>query len=400
MQLEGEMYPDVRPRRQTHRPTHYEEYEVEYLGYQLRDLSPYTQRVVYQPREEPGLPSHYLTQTSPGSRRGDAAHPETPQLAPDCSQRRDLYTEEHAPSHLQSTYSASHFQAEIRAMQEESIKLTQARQDFQSGIADLDRARSEIKELVEVTRLLRAEISQSNAPPTHNSTHEPLQRSAPATVCDSAEEQHEEEDDEEKERPYHPPHTSRNESLRLHNMRLEASDPAYGHPLYAPKYMYTSHPPMYSPHKPPLFTQRPLQSPAPAPYSRTVSSPVQVKPPLLPRPPAYPAQPLSRPSPAYTGRTYPAPTPAQHPWSAFRAVPSLQSPNPPLQSSVTEHAYRGPRPTIPKFCHPDPSEFARLRIALENLLPPDATELFSYQILVDHLKLDEAKLIADAYLNS
>ncbi|KAL0161393.1 hypothetical protein M9458_045118 [Cirrhinus mrigala] len=41
----------------------------------------------------------------------------------------------------------------------------------------------------------------------------------------------------------------------------------------------------------------------------------------------------------------------------------------------------------------DPSEFARLRIALENLLPLDGTELFKYQIL-------DAKMIADANLNS
>ncbi len=65
-----------------------------------------------------------------------------------------------------------------------------------------------------------------------------------------------------------------------------------------------------------------------------------------------------------------------------------------------ESVYRGPPPTIPKFTHPDPSEFARLRIALENLLPCDGTELFKYQILVDHLKLEEAKMIADANLNS
>ncbi len=46
------------------------------------------------------------------------------------------------------------------------------------------------------------------------------------------------------------------------------------------------------------------------------------------------------------------------------------------------------------------SSAARLRIALENLLPHDGTELFKYQILVDHLKLEEAKMIADANLNS
>ncbi|XP_067287597.1 uncharacterized protein [Pseudorasbora parva] len=66
----------------------------------------------------------------------------------------------------------------------------------------------------------------------------------------------------------------------------------------------------------------------------------------------------------------------------------------------SEFVYRGPPPTIPKFTRPDPSEFARLRIALENLLPPDGTELFKYQILVAHLKLEEAKMIADANLNS
>nr|XP_055074008.1 uncharacterized protein LOC129453697 [Misgurnus anguillicaudatus] len=65
-----------------------------------------------------------------------------------------------------------------------------------------------------------------------------------------------------------------------------------------------------------------------------------------------------------------------------------------------ETTYRGPTPTIPNFCTKDPSEFTRLKIALENLLPPDATELFRYQILLDHLKLDEARLVADSYLNS
>lgn len=78
----------------------------------------------------------------------------------------------------------------------------------------------------------------------------------------------------------------------------------------------------------------------------------------------------------------------------------LSPPNHPVQAPVSELVYRGPKPTIPKFIQPDPSEFARLRLALENLLPPDSTELFRYQILVDHLKLEEAKLIADAYLNS
>ncbi|XP_030609039.1 uncharacterized protein LOC115796760 [Archocentrus centrarchus] len=67
---------------------------------------------------------------------------------------------------------------------------------------------------------------------------------------------------------------------------------------------------------------------------------------------------------------------------------------------LRERTYRGPVPTIPDFAKGDPSEFTHLKIALENLLPPDATELFCYQILLDHLKLEEARLVADAYLNS
>ncbi|XP_042577061.1 uncharacterized protein LOC109062181 [Cyprinus carpio] len=69
---------------------------------------------------------------------------------------------------------------------------------------------------------------------------------------------------------------------------------------------------------------------------------------------------------------------------------------PPSQEST----YRGPAPSIPNFVKPDPREFSRLRIALENILPADATERFKYQILIDHLKLEEALLIADSYCNS
>lgn len=70
------------------------------------------------------------------------------------------------------------------------------------------------------------------------------------------------------------------------------------------------------------------------------------------------------------------------------------------QPPMPELVYWGPKPTIPKLSQPGTSEYARLRLALENLLPADSTELFKYQILVDHLRLEEARLIADAYLNS
>ncbi|KAJ8403170.1 hypothetical protein AAFF_G00353870 [Aldrovandia affinis] len=71
----------------------------------------------------------------------------------------------------------------------------------------------------------------------------------------------------------------------------------------------------------------------------------------------------------------------------------------PLRSG-TESTYRGPKPSIPKFTRDDPREFSRLRLALENILPADSTERFRYQVLCDHLKFEEALLIADSYSNS
>lgn len=71
-----------------------------------------------------------------------------------------------------------------------------------------------------------------------------------------------------------------------------------------------------------------------------------------------------------------------------------------LPSSAQEKIYRGPAPTIPFLTSPDPRQFSRLRIALENILPDEATEHFKYQILTDHLKLEEALLVADSYSNS
>ncbi|XP_031178127.1 uncharacterized protein LOC116066290 [Sander lucioperca] len=61
--------------------------------------------------------------------------------------------------------------------------------------------------------------------------------------------------------------------------------------------------------------------------------------------------------------------------------------------------YSGPKPTIPDFKHEDPREFAILKLALDNILPPDASEQFKFQILTDHLKCEEALLIADSYSN-
>ncbi len=84
---------------------------------------------------------------------------------------------------------------------------------------------------------------------------------------------------------------------------------------------------------------------------------------------------------------------SQH--TSFRNLPYQ-----PSSAAVEEKEYRGPAPKIPLFVHKDPVEFSRLKLTLKNLLLRDATELFKYQVLIDHLRLEEACLIADSYINS
>uniref|UniRef100_A0AAV2ME43 C1q domain-containing protein n=1 Tax=Knipowitschia caucasica TaxID=637954 RepID=A0AAV2ME43_KNICA len=123
--------------------------------------------------------------------------------------------------------------------------------------------------------------------------------------------------------------------------------------------------------------------------------------------------PLYNPQPVHTTMAQPKITPPPMPPLRVPARPEQRPPPPsdpswwtppaqrPLkQVAAPEMTYRGPRPSIPKLINRDPGEFARLKMALENLLPLDSTELFKYQVLLDHLYLEEAELIADAYLHS
>ncbi|XP_028298616.1 uncharacterized protein LOC114460933 [Gouania willdenowi] len=108
---------------------------------------------------------------------------------------------------------------------------------------------------------------------------------------------------------------------------------------------------------------------------------------------------VSQPSGGLPYKPYYAATPQQSaPSYAGRDPSFFQAPNSNVQQRET--TYRGPKPTIPSFTSPDPREFARMKIALENLLPDDATERYKYQILTDHLKCEEASLVADSYCNS
>ncbi|XP_067283159.1 uncharacterized protein [Pseudorasbora parva] len=92
---------------------------------------------------------------------------------------------------------------------------------------------------------------------------------------------------------------------------------------------------------------------------------------------------------------------SRHPQTAPTAnLPSYRDTGQHPYYHQQEKIYRGPTPTIPDFTKGDPREFARLKISLDNLLPEDATERFKYQVLLEHLKFEDALLIADSYINS
>ncbi|XP_027861387.1 uncharacterized protein LOC114137071 [Xiphophorus couchianus] len=100
----------------------------------------------------------------------------------------------------------------------------------------------------------------------------------------------------------------------------------------------------------------------------------------------------------------PQSTPLSQPRAGLSLDNNMPSPaqtlDPTMAIATREKLYRGPLPSIPEFTKDDPRQFARLRLALDNILPADATERFKYQVLCDHLKFEEALLIADSYSNS
>ncbi|CAN9508074.1 unnamed protein product [Ophioblennius macclurei] len=142
-----------------------------------------------------------------------------------------------------------------------------------------------------------------------------------------------------------------------------------------------------------LATQQSCQVPSPQahPWPKLVSTPVP--PPRAKPPPNTTSTPVPPPGVHLMPAAPEQLPPSDLPWRV-RPAQGLLSP------VVTPEAYRRPRPSIPKLTRKDPGEFFRLKMALNNLLPPESSELFKYQVLLDHLHLEEAKLIADACIHS
>ncbi|KAG1926322.1 guanine nucleotide-binding protein G(I)/G(S)/G(O) subunit gamma-2 [Pimephales promelas] len=291
MESEEEMYPDVRPKRRVRRPARLQDFEVDYMGYSQRDQlqwnlpSPALDRRGFLTQEGLQQMTPFQTAHHSSGFTGNAAHPEFPQLAPDHSQRRDLGGFIHparTPSFHQSPYLDSRFSEEIRAIREENTKLIQTQQAFQTGIKELNEARREMKELLDVARSLKADLAQVNSPASNYS--EPLEKI------------------EQEDWPDPPPWPEPYENLSrgMCNLRVEDQGLDGGQLDFAPKARV--------PCKPPLIPQQP--NPA---FDKGISPYLSTR----------PSQSLSHSAPAHAPLRQSAPAQAYHPLTTTQAIQSL-----------------------------------------------------------------------------
>ena len=79
--------------------------------------------------------------------------------------------------------------------------------------------------------------------------------------------------------------------------------------------------------------------------------------------------------------------------------PPLHSPRGPVAPPVGRSRHYRPveAPKFPDFTKEDEVQYRMLRIALTNLLDPEETEEFKFHVLLDHLKVDQARRLALAF---
>ncbi|XP_056121116.1 uncharacterized protein LOC130099439 [Rhinichthys klamathensis goyatoka] len=381
MDSDEEMLGGTRPKRHTRPPAYLQQYEVHYT------------------RGRP-VADHDVPQTweAPAQRTPPSSF-QTYAIAPDgdliCSGGSQIMSSNYLPpqhvvcpqrsfsSPSAADFTTSAHDRERQHLRQEHAQLMQTHQAFQADLRELREVRAEVRELVQVAQSLRVDLSKARG---ENLSPAQLTASQLSSPLRPAESTNLVEDGHFAELPP-PPWPEPDVELRARVDALALSDT--GATIHLPVMPETRNYPFVSPA---------TQSRPPKPYAPDVW---RFPPPPTPKELQELLTPAAMPLPA--NRTSVPISSRFSSMPAYSIPPNLAmkvEPNQPLAVSRSEYVYRGPTPTIPKFSRPDPGEFARLRIALENLLPPDGTELFKYQILVDHLKLEEARMIADAYLNS
>nr|XP_055023116.1 uncharacterized protein LOC129413455 [Misgurnus anguillicaudatus] len=387
MEFDEENIRATRPKRHIRPPVRLQDFEVQYVGGR-----PVPEPVLSSPWDLPSRTTPFQSfYDKPDSFHGDPTPHSSFKLGAaglNYAERSEaLYHQ--FPSTQSEGYPEYERHRELQAIHKENAQLIQSRQAFHADLMELKAVRTEVKELVTVAKALKAELSTAKSRGSPSARQDSLMFSSPSCNVDQPELDNSAYSDQWPKLPPWPepePGLQRGiETLQLTKPQKAAfqsevpnySQASKAHP--SPAYCY----PPYSAPNTEIFPPPPtpdelgeLFSPS---VPRSYLKPSQLRIPVAP--PTYSSTPAQSNHAAPEVRLTSDTTHLAHP-------------------SVSDYVYRGPTPTIPKFTRPDPSEFARLRIALENLLPPNGTELFKYQILVDHLKLDEAKLIADAYLNS
>ncbi len=384
MDPDEEIFGGARSKRHTRPPAYLQQYEVQYTRGR-----PDAERDVPHPWEAPvhrtPPPSFQPYTTPPG---GDLVCSDRSQIM-SSGYQPSQHAEFHQPSFSSpqvAGFITSTHDSELQHLRHEHAQLMQTHQAFQADLKELREVRAEVRELVQVAQSLRADLSQARGqnlspaqPPALKLSSPPVRRYESTPLA---------EDGNFADLPP-PPWPEPDVDLRNQVGDLALSD--MGVTIYQPvvpetrKYSFvfpateTLPPQPYAPDTCGL-----PQPPTPKELRELLTSAAM---PLPANRTTVPVSPRFSSVPAHSNPTVFAP----------KAEPGLRSVAP---YSGSEYVYRGPSPSIPRFSRPDPGEFARLRIALTNLLPPDGTELFKYQILVDHLKFEEARMIADAYLNS
>ncbi|XP_056243730.1 uncharacterized protein LOC130176585 [Seriola aureovittata] len=376
----------ARPKRVRHPPRHLEDYELDYPRGKPQN-TPYSSTVPYE---------H-------GHEEDEYHHQEG------AAKMTSLTSSSHSPYRLQGKrdqekqYSSFGFYQELEVIREENTRLREAQLAIHRDFGQLHSLRKDMRSLADSVRSLQeAQAATVSHAPIRSldlqpgSGEWPDDVPPPAQALPSAGEQCEEEEWPEPPPPWPEPEEQpqRNKVADLldqvmHELQeIRFNTPSVAKTHDRPAAVSAPPPDKGRLYQVGLFPKQldygdPQQHPP-----QSSSTPIQRQPGLQADTPA--AQ-WAPPQPALPPQG--APAPKRRP-----AEPSYgQSYSEPPRA---ESSYRGPRPTVPDFSQRDPSQFARLKIALENLLPADATELFKYQILTDHLKLEEACLVADSYLHS
>lgn len=170
---------DVRPKRQTNPPPRFQDFEVTYAGRSVREQprrpsTPEEDKPLSQDGGEQFFPSAH-----PVLPHRDAAPHEVAQQASQYSWRAPgAFAPPSTSSPHLRMYPEYNMQEEIRAAQEESARLLQAQHALQADLLALREVRSEIKDMIDVARALKADISIGYYPDVTHDSYVPQQAQA------------------------------------------------------------------------------------------------------------------------------------------------------------------------------------------------------------------------------